>query len=80
MTGTEAICAHEHPLVQWFWETVSDLDSGQQRRFLVFVSGSDRVPPGGLGELRLQVQHTLDEASTLPTSHTCFNLIDLPLA
>ena len=70
----------EHPLVQWFWETVSDLDSAQQRRFLVFVSGSDRVPPGGLGELRLQVQHTLDEASTLPTSHTCFNLIDLPLA
>ena len=70
----------EHTLVQWLWEAVSDLDPAQQRRFLVFVSGSDRVPPGGLGELRLQVQHTLDDASTLPTSHTCFNLIDLPLA
>ena len=70
----------EHPIINWFWEAVSDFTVPQQRSFLQFCTGSDRVPAGGLAEVRLQIQHTGAEPAALPSAHTCFNLLDLPLS
>lgn len=69
----------EHPLIQWFWDMVAELPFKLKGLLLAFVTGSDRVPAGGLGELRLQVQHSPGDTDSLPSSHTCFNLLDLPL-
>ena len=33
-------------------EILAELDAGDQRRFLRFVTGSPRLPPGGLGALQ----------------------------
>jgi len=37
--------------VQWFLEIVSELQGMDQRRFVQFVTGSPRLPPGGLASL-----------------------------
>lgn len=70
----------EHELVQWFWDTLSDLDQTEQRRFLTFLTGSDRVPAGGLSMLHLQIQHSPDPPESLPSAHTCFSTVDIPLS
>ena len=63
--------------IQWFWEVVGDFDMDQKRRLLLFFSGSDRSPIGGLARLRFIIQKNSDELR-LPTAHTCFNSLLLP--
>lgn len=45
-----------HQVVAWLWETVAALEPEEQRKFLKFVSGSDRAPIGGLANLRCTIQ------------------------
>lgn len=60
------------------WEIVHALNEEEQRSFLKFVTGSDRAPIGGLGNLRCVIQRGGEDTDRLPTSHTCFNLLRLP--
>lgn len=39
----------ETPLMRYFWEVVHALSVEEQKRFLCFCTGTDRVPIGGLG-------------------------------
>jgi len=43
-------------VVAWLWEVVHGLAPEEQRKFLKFVSGSDRAPIGGLANLRCTIQ------------------------
>lgn len=38
---------------RYFWEIVHNMDEDQKRKLLMFTTGSDRVPVGGLAKLRL---------------------------
>jgi hypothetical protein len=67
----------EHPIICWFWDILSDYSSFEKHRFLHFVTGSNRVPLGGIKMLKLIIQPILSNTA-LPSSHTCFNLLDLP--
>lgn len=49
-----------------------------KKMFLVFVTGTDRVPIGGLGNLKLTVERMCPDSDNLPTSRTCSNLLLLP--
>lgn len=69
----------EHPCINYLWEILSELPTVQQRRFLTFVTGSDRVPVGGIENVKLVVQSTGQDPSALPAAHTCFNTLDLPV-
>jgi len=70
----------EHPTIQWLWDVLSELPTVDIRRLLMFVTGSDRVPVGGFEQMRLIVQSTVPVSdSALPVSHTCFNILDLPV-
>ena len=61
MSNQPALCMHGGKalppglllqVVRWFWETLHhDLDEEGKRRYLFFVTGSDRVPIKGLGHL-----------------------------
>jgi len=68
----------------WFWSVLQDFDSSHRRLFLSFVTGSDRSPVGGLGELQLIIQKKPgalqkgNKGRRLPTAHTCFNTLILP--
>ena len=46
--------------------------------FHQFTTGSDRVPIGGLGKLKLVIARNGSDSERLPTSHTCFNVLLLP--
>jgi len=67
----------ESQCIIWLWEVLQGFDALHRRLFLSFVTGSDRSPVGGLGELQLKIQRGGD-AKRLPSAHTCFNILSLP--
>jgi len=82
-----------HPVVVWFWEVVEQcLDEGERARLFQFATGGGRVPAQGFkalqrndGKYQRFCLESADPCSHaagglwLPTSHTCFNRLDLPL-
>lgn len=54
------------------------LEMELKRKFLVFSTGSDRVPIKGLGNLKLVISRHGGDESRLPSAHTCFNHLLLP--
>lgn len=68
----------EHRVIHWFWEILSDMQNFEKRAFLRFLTGSDRVPVGGLSTLGLVIASTGQSSNALASSHTCFNMLHLP--
>jgi len=48
-------------------------------KFLLFLTGTERVPVRGMKSLQFVIQSTHGGDQFLPVAHTCFNLLDLPL-
>jgi len=65
------------PTIILFWEVFHELSLQEKKDFLLFLTGSDRVPITGMRGLKIVIQPTSDE-KYLPVAHTCFNLLDLP--
>ena len=57
-----------------FWEIVLGLNEENKKKFLKFISGSSRIPVGGM---TITIFHT-DEKNKLPSSSTCSNYLILP--
>uniref|UniRef100_A0ABI7Z5I9 HECT domain-containing protein n=1 Tax=Felis catus TaxID=9685 RepID=A0ABI7Z5I9_FELCA len=68
----------EHPTIKIFWEVFHELPLEKKKQFLLFLTGSDRIPILGMKSLKLVIQSTGGGEEYLPVSHTCFNLLDLP--
>ena len=76
------------PVIQWFWEIIEELDVGQQRKFLKFMTSCSRQPLLGFSSMapapcvqQIRIPdhlRDLDNSSPLPTSSTCMNLLKLP--
>lgn len=73
-----------HPVIQWFWAVVEEMDKEDLARLLQFVTGTSKVPLEGFkalqghsGPQRFQIHRGMG-AERLPTAHTCFNQLDLP--
>ena len=49
-----------------------------KRRFLFFVTGSDRSPVRGLESLNMVIERHGDKDQMIPSAHTCFNHLLLP--
>lgn len=67
------------PVVIWFWDYVSGLTFKQQKKVLLFITGSDRVPATGIQNLSLKIS-CLDngnDSERLPVAHTCFNELSI---
>eukprot|EP00798_Chlamydomonas_sp_ICE-L_P020115 gene20115-26841_t len=66
--------------VLWFWEVLHSFNEEQKKKFLSFVTGSDRVPIKGLGHLNppFVISRMGGDGDRLPTAHTCFNHFLLP--
>lgn len=69
--------AKESPVVVWLWEYLSGLSNVQRKKFLLFVTGSDRVPATGIQNLSLKITRIGGDSERLPTAHTCFNQLAL---
>lgn len=68
----------ESQIIKDFWAIVYDMKIELQRKLLEFSTGSDRVPVGGLSNLKLVIARHGPDSDRLPTSHTCFNVLLLP--
>ncbi|KAJ0178719.1 hypothetical protein K1T71_005494 [Dendrolimus kikuchii] len=65
------------PQIRWFWETFHELPLEDKKKFLLFLTGSDRVPIQGMRDIKIRIQPVADDRY-FPVAHTCFNLLDLP--
>ncbi|XP_050667406.1 probable E3 ubiquitin-protein ligase HERC4 isoform X2 [Leptidea sinapis] len=63
--------------VRWFWEVFHELSIEDKKKFLLFLTGSDRVPIQGMKDIKIRIQPVADDRF-FPVAHTCFNLLDLP--
>uniref|UniRef100_A0A182JTG2 HECT domain-containing protein n=1 Tax=Anopheles christyi TaxID=43041 RepID=A0A182JTG2_9DIPT len=63
--------------VRWFWEVFHELPLEEKKKFLLFLTGCDRIPIMGMKAIKIFIQPTTDD-KFLPVAHTCFNLLDLP--
>jgi len=68
----------ESQAVLWFWQIVSELDMNDKKQLLNFFTGSDRAPIGGLKNINCIIQRAGPDSMSLPTAHTCFNVLILP--
>jgi len=68
----------DHVVIKMFWDVVHEMDLENQRKLLMFITGSMKAPIGGLGNLKLKIQRMGPDSDKLPTSHTCFNTLLLP--
>ncbi|CAJ0918960.1 unnamed protein product [Ranitomeya imitator] len=68
----------DHPTMKLFWEVFHELPLEKKKQFLLFLTGSDRIPILGMKSLKLIIQPTGGGDGFLPVAHTCFNLLDLP--
>lgn len=69
----------DHPVIASLWHVLDSFSSEDKRLFLKFVTSSERAPLLGFGQLNphFGIQQVLD-ATRLPTSSTCINLLKLP--
>lgn len=71
--------------IQWFWRAVRSFDKEELAKLLQFVTGTSKVPLNGFKELegmnginRFNIHRDYGNKDRLPSSHTCFNQLDLP--
>ncbi|CAM1154636.1 HECTD2 (predicted) [Pycnogonum litorale] len=65
-------------IISDFWDIVCSFSAVLQKQFLMFTTGSDRVPVGGMGEMIFKISALNNRKDVLPVSHTCFNQLVLP--
>ncbi|CAL3973447.1 unnamed protein product [Diplocarpon coronariae] len=73
------------PQIQWFWRAVRSYNKEERAKLLQFVTGTSKVPLNGFKELegmngfsRFNIHRDYGNKDRLPSSHTCFNQLDLP--
>ncbi|KAL9583545.1 MAG: hypothetical protein Q9203_005037 [Teloschistes exilis] len=71
--------------IQWFWRAVRSFDKEVRAKLLQFVTGTSKVPLNGFSQLegmngfsRFNIHRDYGNKDRLPSSHTCFNQLDLP--
>ncbi|RMZ91622.1 hypothetical protein DV736_g1142, partial [Chaetothyriales sp. CBS 134916] len=72
------------PQVTWFWRIVRAMSNEERAKLLQFITGTSKVPLNGFKDLegmqgttKFSI-HRDPSQNRLPTSHTCFNQLDLP--
>lgn len=73
------------PQIKWFWRAVRSMDPEERAKLLQFVTGTSKVPLNGFKELvglhgvsKFSIHREFGNKDRLPSSHTCFNQMDLP--
>ncbi|XP_025833004.1 E3 ubiquitin-protein ligase HUWE1-like [Agrilus planipennis] len=72
--------------IQWFWRALRSFDQAERAKFLQFVTGTSKVPLQGFAHLegmngvqKFQIHRDDRSTDRLPSAHTCFNQLDLPV-
>lgn len=67
----------EEPMIKWFWELFEEASPQDQRKLLLFITGSDRIPAGGAAALSIRISCLGEDCGRYPTARTCFNSLAL---
>ncbi|KKA27674.1 hypothetical protein TD95_002769 [Thielaviopsis punctulata] len=67
----------DEPVVRWFWQTFKEASPENQRKLLVFITGSDRIPAGGAASLSIKISCLGNDVARFPIARTCFNTLAL---
>ncbi|KAI8086138.1 uncharacterized protein BX664DRAFT_334999 [Halteromyces radiatus] len=67
----------DDPIITYFWNVTKAMEPSMQRKLLMFVTGSDRIPATGSSQLYLQITCGGEDVGRLPSAHTCFNQLIL---
>ncbi|KAJ3152974.1 hypothetical protein HDU86_005429 [Geranomyces michiganensis] len=74
------------PQVQWFWRAVRSFSQEERAKLVQFATGTSKVPLEGFAALqgsggvqKFQIHKDFSSPERLPSAHTCFNQLDLPL-
>lgn len=65
------------PTIDWFWQTFQEASPEDQRKLLLFITGSDRIPAMGAAMLPIKITCLGDDCGRYPTARTCFNVLAL---
>lgn len=65
------------PVIEWFWRSLQQAAPNDQRRLLLFVTGSDRLPATGASALSIKLSCLGDDQDRFPIARTCFNQLSL---
>jgi hypothetical protein len=73
------------PLADALWQVLETWPVPLRRRFLLFVTGSERLPPTGTELLKVELPFVAlgagdlrEQLGMLPQAHTCENVLELP--
>ncbi|XP_069781830.1 probable E3 ubiquitin-protein ligase HERC3 isoform X2 [Narcine bancroftii] len=63
-----------------FWETFESLQEEKKKKFIAFLSGSERIPVGGIGRLKINIfkPYTIEPDLSYPRAYTCSMSLELP--
>ncbi|GMM56512.1 E3 ubiquitin-protein ligase [Maudiozyma humilis] len=71
--------------IGYFWRAVRSFDTEERAKLIQFVTGTSKVPLNGFKELsgvggvcQFSIHRDYGSADRLPSSHTCFNQLNLP--
>nr|XP_033486355.1 probable E3 ubiquitin-protein ligase HERC4 [Epinephelus lanceolatus] len=79
-TVYEGVYHDSHPNIVTFWEVFENLTAEDKKKFLLFLTGCDRVPFLGMESIKMRVAVLPDAADIhLPESLTCHCLLLLPI-
>ena len=68
--------SRESPTIKMFWRILHSLSTEEKKKFLIFATGTDRMPFNV--PLKLTISRNGYDENRLMSSHTCFNHILLP--
>ncbi|KAJ6243875.1 hypothetical protein M0813_21663 [Anaeramoeba flamelloides] len=64
--------------MKWLWDIIFSWTKEKQKKFLAFCFGTDRVPIGGLSNLRFTITRGGPDSEILPKASTCYGILILP--
>lgn len=71
--------------INYYWRAVRSFDAEERAKLLQFVTGTSKVPLNGFKELtgvsgvcKFSIHRDYGSTDRLPSSHTCFNQLNLP--
>ncbi|KAJ3236612.1 Ubiquitin-protein ligase E3B [Chytriomyces hyalinus] len=72
----------QHPTIRLFWQVIEEMQGKERNAFLKFVTSCSNPPVGGFRHLdppfTIRFFGMGKDATRLPTSSTCFNVLKLP--
>uniref|UniRef100_UPI00398EB717 probable E3 ubiquitin-protein ligase HERC6 n=1 Tax=Pristiophorus japonicus TaxID=55135 RepID=UPI00398EB717 len=77
-TTYEGIYSRTHPTIQIFWTVFHELTLDEKKRFLAFLTGTDRIPVMGMQSVKIKIFPCHLTEDDYPEANVCFFRLNLP--